>query len=84
MIWVCWPKKAAQRLAHDRKLQNRVETSAAELQKALAAVLHEPEKKRGVGRVIRPVLVVGGAAAAVFVVLRKRSKRGIGPDDTPY
>jgi hypothetical protein len=78
------PKKAAQRIAHDRKLQRRVETSASDLRNALAAVLAEPEKKKGkVRRVLTPVIVVGGAATAVFVFLRKRGGGG-GTEETPY
>jgi len=65
------PKKAAQKLAHDRKLQRKVETSAADLQKAVAAVVSEPKKTSRFKRVIGPILLVGGAAAAVVVTLRK-------------
>ena len=78
------PKKAARRLAHDRKLQRKVETSAADLRNALAAVVKEPQKKKGkLRRIVGPVLVVGGAAAAVFVFLRKRGG-GISAEETPY
>jgi hypothetical protein len=78
------PKKAAKRIAQDRKLQRKVETSAADLRDALAAVMREPEKKRGkLRRVLGPLLVVGGAATAVFVFLRKRSG-GISSEETPY
>jgi len=76
------PKKAARKIAHDRKLQRRVETSATDLRNALAAVLEEPEKKKGkFRRVMGPVIVIGGAATAVFVFLRKRNG---GSQETPY
>lgn len=76
------PKKAAQKIARDRKLQRRVETSASDLRSALAAVLEEPEKKKGkFRRVMGPVIVIGGAATAVFVFLRKRNG---GSQETPY
>jgi hypothetical protein len=45
-------------------------------------VIQEPEKKKGkLRRVIGPVLVVGGAATAVFVFLRKRNGNS---EETPY
>ena len=76
------PKKAAQKIAHDRKLQRRVENSASDLRSALAAVIQEPEKKKGkLRRVVGPVLVIGGAATAVFVFLRKRNGNS---EETPY
>ena len=77
------PKKAAERLAHDRKLQRKVETSASELRDALAAVVQEPKKKGKFRRIVAPVAVVAGAGTAVFVFLRKR-RGGIGPEETPY
>ena len=76
------PKTTAKRVARDQKILARVETSAAELQEALSRVLKEPEKK-GKLRRVGPVLVVGGAATAVFVFLRKRGG-GISPEETPY
>jgi hypothetical protein len=79
------PAKAAQRIARDRKLQRRVETSANDLKEAVAAVLQEPKRQKRKGffrRVVTPVLVVGGVAAAVFTFMKKRG--GIGPEETPY
>src|SRR4051812_26957192 len=79
------PTKAARRIARDRKLQRRVETSANDLKAAVAAVLQEPKRQKRKSffrRVIAPIALVGGAAAAVFVVLRKRG--GISSEDTPY
>jgi hypothetical protein len=77
------PKKAAEKLAHDRKLQRRVERSAEDLKAAVTAVLEEPKKQKGFfRRVIAPVAVVGGVAAGVFVLLRKRS--GGNDQETPY
>jgi hypothetical protein len=78
------PKKAAERLARDRKLQRKVETSASELRDALAAVVQEPKKQKGTfRRIVAPVAVVAGVGAAVFVFLRKRGG-GIGSEETPY
>ncbi len=75
------PKKAAARIARDRKLLKKVENSATDLQKAVAAVVKEPEKQKGwFRRVATPVLVIGGVATAVFVLLRKRG----GSQETPY
>ena len=75
------PKTAAKKLAHDRKLQRKVESSAADLQKAVVAVVTEPKKPSFFKRVIGPILLVGGAAAAVVVMLRKL--RG-GKQENPY
>ena len=61
------PKKSAKRIERDKKILERVEISAAELQKAVKGVLQEPEQKKGFfRRVVTPVLVMGGVAAAVF------------------
>ena len=44
--------------------------------------MQEPEKKKGkFRRVMGPVIVIGGAATAVFVFLRKRNG---GSQETPY
>lgn len=75
------PKKAAKKLAHDRKLQRRVENSAADLQKAVVAVVAEPKQPSRFKRVIGPILLVAGAAAAVVVTLRKL--RG-NKEESPY
>ncbi len=77
------PKKSAQRIERDKKLLEKVEISAAELQRAVRGVIQEPEPKKGFfRRVVTPLLVVGGVAAAVFTVMKKRG--GIGPEETPY
>lgn len=76
------PKKAAKRIARDQKLLARVESSATDLQKAVTAVVKEPEKKKGfVRRVATPLLVIGGAAGAVWYGLKKF--RG-GGQEPPY
>lgn len=77
------PKKAAKRIARDQKLLKRVEMSAADLQSAVKAVIKEPKKEKGFMRkVVTPVLVVGGAAAAVWYGLKKF--RGGGGQEPPY
>ncbi len=77
-------KKSAKRIARDKKLLEKVEISAAELQKALKGVMTEPEPRKGFfRRVVTPLLVVGGVAAAVFTFMKKRGG-GIGPDEAPY
>ncbi len=75
--------KAARKLANDRKLQKRVETSAQDLQKAVSGLV-EPEKKKGGGfkKLVGRVAVVGAVAGGVVVVLR-RLKRG-GGDEPNY
>ncbi len=65
-------KKAAKRLARDRKLQRRVETSALDLQKAVSGLVETPKKKKGcVRRLAGKVAIVGATAGAVAIVLRK-------------
>jgi hypothetical protein len=76
------PKKAAKRIARDQKLLKRVETSAADLQSAVKAVIKEPKKKGFMRKVATPVLVVGGAAAAVWYGLKKF--RGGDGQEPPY
>jgi hypothetical protein len=69
------PKKAAERLAKDRKLQRRVETSANELKTAVTAVVkesQEEEKKGKAKRVVGSIAVVGGVGAGVYAFMRKR------------
>ena len=65
------PAKAARKLARDRKLQRRVESSALDLQKAVSGLVEPPKKKGRVRRCVGRVVVVGAAAGAVVVVLRK-------------
>lgn len=78
------PKKSSQRIERDKKLLEKVEISAAELQKAVKGVMKEPEPEKGFfRRVVTPVLLVGGVAVAVFTFMKKRGG-GIGPEETPY
>jgi len=72
------PKKAARKLARDRKLQKRVEASAQDLQKAVAAVVEPPKKKGRIRRTLGRVAVVGAVAGGIVVVLRKLRR---GSDD---
>jgi hypothetical protein len=75
------PSKAARKLANDRKLQKRVESSAQDLQKAVSGLVEAPKKKGRVKRLVGRVAVVGAVAGGVVVVLRKLKRGG---DDTPY
>jgi hypothetical protein len=75
------PKKAAKRIARDQRLLKQVELTAADLQSAVKAVIKEPKEKGFVRKVATPVLVVGGAAAAVWYGLKKF--RG-GGQEPPY
>jgi len=73
------PSKAARKLANDRKLQKRVETSAQDLQKAVSGLV-EPERKKGrVKRLVGRVAVIGAVAGGVVVVLRKLRRGGDEP-----
>lgn len=76
------PKKAARKLARDRKLQRKVESSAADLQKAVKGIVEEPKKKGRFKRVLGAVAIMGAAAGAVVVGIRKL--RGRDDEQTPY
>ena len=65
------PKKAARKLARDRKLHKRVEASAQDLQKAVAAVVEPKSKKGRIRKTLGRLAVVGAVAGGVVVVLRK-------------
>jgi hypothetical protein len=65
------PKKAARKLANDRKLMRRIETSAEDLQSAVSQVLTRPKRKSRAKRVLGAIAIVGAAAAAVMLVMRK-------------
>ena len=65
------PAKVARKLAKDRKLQRRVESSAVDLQKAVSSLVEPPKKKGRIRRFVGRVAVIGAAAGAAVVVLRK-------------
>lgn len=73
------PRKAAKKLAKDRKLQRKVESSALDLQKAVSGLVEAPKKKGRVRRFVGRVAVMGAAAGAAVVVLRKLRGGGDGP-----
>ena len=74
------PTAAARKLANDRKLQKRVETSAQDLQRAVSGLVETPTKKKGgFKRFVGRVAVVGAVAGAVVVVLRKLKRGGDEP-----
>ena len=75
------PAKAARKIANDRKLQKRVETSAQDLQKAVTNLVEQPKKKGRVKRMIGRVAVIGAVAGGVVVVLKKLRRGG---DEPPY
>lgn len=72
------PRKAATRLARDKKLQRKVETSAQDLQKAVSGLVEKPKKKNRMKRALGTIAIVGAAAGTVVVVLRRL--RGGGDD----
>lgn len=65
------PGKAAKKLARDRKLQRKVETSAADLQKAVSGLVETPKKKGRVRRLIGRLALLGAVAGTVAFALRK-------------
>ena len=64
------PAEIARKLAYDRGLQRKVENSALDLQKAVVALVEQPRKRRIRG-LITKIVIVGAAAGAVIVVLRR-------------
>jgi hypothetical protein len=73
------PSKAARKLANDKKLQRRVETSAQDLQKAVTNLVEQPKKKGGFKKFVGRVAVVGAVAGGVVVVLKKLKRGGDEP-----
>ena len=65
------PKKAAKRIAADRKLQKRVEASAADLQKAVTGLVEPPKKKGRFARTLGKLAIVGAVAGGAVVLLKK-------------
>ena len=58
------PSKAARKLANDKKLQKRVETSAQDLQRAVSGLVEQPKKKGGFKKLVGRVAVVAPWPAA--------------------
>ncbi|MGD9573296.1 MAG: hypothetical protein AB7V62_15540 [Thermoleophilia bacterium] len=75
------PSKAARKIANDRKLQKKVETSATDLQKAVSGLVEKPKKKGRIKSAVGKIAVIGAVGGTVFVVVRKL--RGGGAGDTP-
>jgi len=75
------PSKAARRIAENRKLHKRVESSVQDLQKAVSSLVAEakPKKKSGAKRAFGVIAILGAIAGSVFVVMRKLRGR---PDDS--
>lgn len=74
------PTKAAKKIAQDRKLQKKVESSANDLQKAVSGLIEAPKKKkRGVMSMIGKLAVIGAVAGGAVVLLKKFT--GGGGDD---
>ena len=73
------PSKAARKLANDKKLQKRVETSAQDLQNAVSGLVEQPKKKGGFKKFVGRVAVVGAVAGGVVVVLKKLKRGGDEP-----
>ena len=73
------PSKAARKLANDKKLQKRVETSAQDLQKAVSGLVEQPKKKGGFKKLVGRIAIVGAVAGGVVVVLKKLKRGGDEP-----
>ena len=72
------PRKAARKIAKDRKLQRRVEHSAQDLQKAVSNLMEKPRKGR-FRRLVGRLAVVGAVAGGVVVLMRKLKRGGDEP-----
>jgi hypothetical protein len=73
------PSKAARKLANDKKLHRRVETSAQDLQKAVSGLVEPTKKKGGFKRFVGRIAIVGAVAGGVVVVLKKLKRGGDEP-----
>ncbi len=73
------PAKAAKKLAQDRKLHRKVETSAADLQKAVSGLVEQPKKKGRIRRLIGRIALLGAVAGTVAFALRKMRGGGQPP-----
>ena len=73
------PSKAARKLANDKKLQRRVETSAQDLQKAVSGLVEQPKKTGGFKKLVGRIAIVGAVAGGVVVVLKKLKRGGDEP-----
>jgi hypothetical protein len=73
------PSKAARKIAENRKLHRRVESSVQDLQKAVSSLVDEakPKRKSGAKRAFGVIAILGAIAGSVFVVMRKlRGRQG--------
>jgi hypothetical protein len=74
------PTKAARKIAENRKLHKRVESSVQDLQKAVSNLVDaKPKKRGGAKRAFGVIAIIGAIAGSVFVVMRKL--RGQQDDD---
>jgi hypothetical protein len=66
------PTKAARKIAENRKLHKRVESSVQDLQKAVSNLVDaKPKKRSGAKRAFGVIAIIGAIAGSVFVVMRK-------------
>jgi hypothetical protein len=67
------PSKAARKIAENRKLHKRVESSVQDLQKAVTSLVEESKekKKSGKKKILGAIAVIGAIGGGVFVALRK-------------
>jgi hypothetical protein len=72
------PKKAAKKIADDKKLRRRVQSSALELRDAFGHVAEPPAKRRGRG--LLKLILAAGAAAGAYYLAKKRGDDA-GADD---
>jgi hypothetical protein len=73
------PTKAARKIAENRKLHRRVESSVQDLQRAVSSLMDEakPKKRSKAKRAFGVIAILGAIAGSVFVVLRKlRGQQG--------
>jgi hypothetical protein len=65
------PGRAAKKLARDRKLQRKIETSAQDLQRAVSDIVERPKRRRRGARILGALAVVGAVAGGLVVAFRK-------------
>jgi hypothetical protein len=73
------PSKAARKIAENRKLHRRVESTVHDLQRAVSSLVDEakPKRKNRAKRAFGVIAILGAIAGSVFVVMRKlRGRQG--------
>jgi hypothetical protein len=76
------PRKAAKKLAQDKRLHRKLEASAQDLQRAVSSLIERPRRKRRAKKFLRAFAIVGAVGGALVLVMRRlRGGSGGGDED---